>query len=84
MPCSMWMERLEVNGTLEEPVWFQGDRLEEFYEDIPGQWRFIYLSENSHGNVIDHAEIICGTMGVLISASPESGTAARPEDQQYH
>ncbi len=64
---------LELMGSLEEPVTFQGDRLEEFYKDKPGQWRFIYLSENSHNNVIDNAEIICGTMGVLISASPESG-----------
>ncbi len=64
---------LQVGGTLEEPVKFRGDRLEEFYKDKPGQWRFIYLSQNSHHNVIDHAEIICGTMGVLVSASPESG-----------
>ncbi len=64
---------LKVNGTLEEPVRFQGDRLEEFYEDKPGQWRFIYLAENSHDNVVENAEIICGTMGFLISASPESG-----------
>ncbi len=35
---------LQVNGTLDEPVWFGGDRLEEFYADVPGQWGFIYLS----------------------------------------
>lgn len=64
---------LELNGTLEEPIKFQGDRLEEFYQDKPGQWRFIYFSENSHSSVINNAEIICGTMGVFISASPESG-----------
>ena len=64
---------LQVNGTLEEPVWFGGDRLEEFYEHIPGQWGLIYLSALSHDNRISHAEIRNGTMGVLISASPESG-----------
>jgi len=64
---------LQVNGTLEEPVWFGGDRLEAFYEHIPGQWGFIYLSETSHSNLISHAEIHNGTIGVLISASPESG-----------
>jgi len=64
---------LEINGTLEEPVKFRGDRLEEFYDEIPGQWRFIYLSENSHNNIVENAEIIGGTMGFLISASPESG-----------
>jgi hypothetical protein len=64
---------LQVNGKLEEPVRFQGDRLEEFYRDKPGQWGLIYLSANSHGNLVDYAEIINGTLGILISASPESG-----------
>ncbi len=27
---------LQVNGTLEDPVWFEGDRLEEFYERYSG------------------------------------------------
>ena len=64
---------LKVNGTREEPVWFGGDRLEEFYEHIPGQWGLIYLSESSHSNRISYAEIHNGTIGVLISSSPESG-----------
>ncbi len=64
---------LKVNGTFDEPVKFAGDRLEEFYSDIPGQWGLIYLSESSYGNRVDYAEIINGTMGILISASPESG-----------
>ena len=64
---------LQVDGTLEEPVRFAGDRLEEFYEQVPGQWGLIYLSASSHGNRISHAEIRNGTMGILISAPPESG-----------
>jgi hypothetical protein len=64
---------LRVNGTAEDPVSFLGDRLETFYEHIPGQWGLIYLSASSHNNLLNHAEIRNGTMGVLISASPESG-----------
>ncbi|HDS07074.1 MAG TPA: hypothetical protein ENO05_05545 [Bacteroides sp.] len=64
---------LEVNGAPDEPVIFRGDRLEEFYEDKPGQWGIIYLSEYSRANRIDHAEIMNGTIGILISAPPESG-----------
>lgn len=64
---------LLVNGTMDEKVQFMGDRLEEFYDEIPGQWGLIYLTENSRGNRIDYAEIINGTLGVLISAPPESG-----------
>jgi len=64
---------LEVNGTTDEPVRFEGDRLEEFYEHMPGQWGLIYFTENSHSNRISHAEIRNGTIGILISARPESG-----------
>ncbi len=64
---------LEVNGTLEEPVRFLGDRLEEFYQDKPGQWGLIYLAETSRGNLINYAEITSGTLGILVSATPESG-----------
>ena len=64
---------LQVNGTQEEPVWFGGDRLEEFYDQLPGQWGLIYLSGSSHSNRISHTEIRNGTIGILISATPESG-----------
>jgi hypothetical protein len=64
---------LQVNGTLAEPVWFGGDRLEEFYDHVPGQWDRIYLSGSSHSNRIAYAEIHNGTIGVQITASPESG-----------
>lgn len=63
---------LQINGSREEPVWFGGDRLEEFYEQIPGQWGFIYLSGSSHDNMISHTEIHNGTMGILISSPPEN------------
>ncbi len=64
---------LHVNGTLDEPVLFAGDRLEEFFDDKPGQWGLIYLSKSSLDNRINYAEIKNGTIGILISASPESG-----------
>ena len=64
---------LQVEGTRDEPVLFAGDRLEEFYDDIPGQWGLIYLTESSHNNRINYAEIKNGTLGILISAPPESG-----------
>ncbi|MEZ5071916.1 MAG: choice-of-anchor Q domain-containing protein [Bacteroidales bacterium] len=64
---------LQVEGSLERPVEFLGDRLEDFYEDIPGQWGFIYLSQDSHDNVLHHARILNGTLGILISSAPESG-----------
>ncbi|UCG27575.1 MAG: hypothetical protein JSV24_11475 [Bacteroidales bacterium] len=48
---------LIVNGTLDDPVIFEGDRLEELYEDIPGQWGGLYFVNGSIGNSINYAEI---------------------------
>ncbi|CAN5669668.1 hypothetical protein BH11BAC1_BH11BAC1_15440 [soil metagenome] len=36
--------KLIVNGTLADPVTFQGDRLGEEYKDVPGQWDRIWFS----------------------------------------
>lgn len=43
---------LKVYGTRENPVHFSGDRLEEFYKDIPGQWDRIWLMDGRPGH--DH------------------------------
>jgi len=48
---------LQVNGTKDAPVVFQGDRLEELYDEIPGQWGTIAIVKGSVGSVINYAEI---------------------------
>jgi hypothetical protein len=65
---------LQVLGTRDAPVRFGGDRLEAFYDQIPGQWGLLYLSGSSHDNQVMHAEIRNGTIGILISAPPGSAT----------
>ncbi len=58
----------EVNvlGTVENPVTFQGDRLEEFYDDVPGQWDRIWLMEGraGHDHIINNAIIKNGFIGI--------------------
>ena len=64
-----WSEgQLIVNGTAENPVVFQGDRLESFYANQPGQWDRIWLMEarEGHGHRIDHAIIRNGFIGLQI------------------
>ncbi len=53
-----------VNGSLEHPVIFQGDRLEELYRDIPGQWDGIWLWPGSHNNLFDYALIRNAVIGL--------------------
>jgi hypothetical protein len=55
---------LNVNGTIDQPVRFTGDRLEDLYEDIPGQWGGLYFLNGSSGNYIRHARITNGTTGI--------------------
>jgi len=57
---------LLVDGTAEEPVIFQNDRLEEFYRIIPGQWGTIYIDPISRGNRINHAVISNAIAGIQI------------------
>jgi hypothetical protein len=58
--------RLLVNGTWENPVVFQNDRLEEFYDIIPGQWGTLYIDPISRGNKINHAIIKNAIAGIQI------------------
>lgn len=57
---------LKVRGTLENPVTFQGDRLDADYRDVPGQWDRIWLMEGRAGfnHEIDHAIIRNAFIGV--------------------
>jgi len=64
-----WSEgQLIVNGTADNPVVFQGDRLESFYKDEPGQWDRIWLMEarEEHGHQISHAIIRNGFIGLQV------------------
>ena len=57
---------LIVNGTKENPVVFQGDRLEFEYDVVKGQWFAIQLMEGSKGNKIDHAIIKNSVFGLWL------------------
>jgi hypothetical protein len=57
---------LIVEGTWDNPVIFQNDRPEEFYDIIPGQWGTIYIDPISRGNRIDHAIIKNSIAGIQI------------------
>ncbi len=46
---------LKVNGTLQEPVTFQGSRLGDAFKDIPGQWDGIYLLNATHNRLVNGA-----------------------------
>lgn len=55
---------LKVMGTKNEPVVFQGDRLEDYYKNIPGQWDRIWINEGSADNEFNYAIIKNGFIGI--------------------
>ena len=58
--------QLIIDGTAEEPVVVQGDRLEAYYDNTPGQWEQILLMDGRAGadHRISHAIIRNGTIGL--------------------
>ena len=58
--------QLDIKGTYENPVIIQGDRLEESYQNIPGQWGNIILADESGTHNIKWAEIRNGIIGIQL------------------
>lgn len=62
-----WIDgQLLVEGTAENPVIIEGDRLEPFYKDQPGLWDRIWLMEarEGAGHTINHAIIRNAFIGI--------------------
>jgi hypothetical protein len=55
---------IKVEGTKDEPVTFQGDRMDPYYRDLPGQWDRIWLNEGSVDNEFNYAVIKNGFIGI--------------------
>ncbi len=60
---------LKVNGTLNEKVVFEGDRLEHSFSRVSGQWGTIWMRAGSKDNEINHAQIKNGIIGILVDST---------------
>ncbi len=69
----MWIYHygnIEANGTAEERITFQGDRLEAMYQDLPGQWDRIWVMEGEQDNVFNHCVIRNALVGIQCETAP--------------
>jgi hypothetical protein len=55
-----------VNGTAEEPVIFRNDRLEERFNNAPGQWGGIIFLPGSHSNAMEFTSIRNAKTGIYL------------------
>ncbi|MFY0603564.1 MAG: hypothetical protein JXQ93_06410 [Flavobacteriaceae bacterium] len=77
---------LKVNGTLNDKVIFEGDRLENSFSTIPGQWGTIWMRAGSKDNEINHAEIKNAIIGILVDSigTPTTPTLTLKNTQIYN
>ena len=66
---------IQVNGEKDSLVVFQGDRLEQEYDDLPGQWNGIVVNESNVVNEFNYAVIKNAFVGLQLSPQYESGWA---------
>ncbi len=68
--------KIIADGTLEQPIVFQGDRLEDVYQEVPDQWNGILLFSGSHDNLFDHVEIKNANTGLQVGTIENDGYAS--------
>ncbi|GAB1449763.1 hypothetical protein MASR2M44_27970 [Bacteroidota bacterium] len=70
--CFLVAGTLIVNGTPENPVVFEGSRLDDDYKELPGQWIGIRFLKGSINNRISGAIIRNGYIGIEVDSLPEN------------
>lgn len=71
---------IHAEGTLENPIIIQGDRLEEAFQDVAGQWGGIILASGSNLSTFNHVEIKNSIVGI----SADSATDLRISNSKIY
>lgn len=66
--------RLDIQGTLEQPVSIAGIRNDFPFNETPGQWTGIFFLQNSKDNQINFADIRNGNIGLYLGTPDEDNT----------
>lgn len=64
--------RLTAEGTVDQRIIFQGDRLEPAYQNVPGQWDRIWINEGAamEDNRLAHVEVRNALIGIQCETFP--------------
>lgn len=63
--------KLLVEGTVENPVIFESDRLEPEFDEDPGQWTGIWLQAGTTGHEIENCIIRNSVIGIRVDSAAE-------------
>lgn len=73
--------QLTANGTHANPVAFTGDRLDDYYRDLPGSWPGILIRGLSHDNKLTFTNIRNAVQGIAVT-DPSINNAPKLSLQQ--
>jgi hypothetical protein len=59
---------IKILGTVDNPVVFQGNRLDDDYKEVPNQWNGIHILSTSVNNIISGAIIKNGFVGIRVDS----------------
>ncbi len=64
--------RITAQGLVDQPIVFQGDRLEPAYQDLPGQWDRIWINEGeaNQDHVLEHVQVRNALIGIQCETFP--------------
>jgi hypothetical protein len=65
-----------AKGTVQEPIIFQGDRLEDVYMNVPDQWNGVLMYSGSHNNEFLNVEIKNANIGLQVGNIETEGFAS--------
>lgn len=60
---------LKSKGTVDNPVVLQGDRLEEAFQDVSGQWTGIRFFNKSRGNELNYTQVRNSIVGIRVDSA---------------
>ena len=68
---------LDIRGTAQQPVLLTSLRHDGWYDYLPGQWGYLWLSMGSVDNYIDHAVVENGYMGIAVDSCANANPTLR-------
>ncbi len=68
---------LKSKGTKTDSILFRGDRLEHYYDELPGQWGgIVFLRNCASGSILEHTTLKNATTAVILGSTSNATSAA--------